>query len=223
MSNHSSNFLYRSFNSEPSLIERYIVGLVVKSGEVSVSCGEGYHTFSTESVRQTFGFSATGHGEQARATHCVLDDSFEVLGRYVQNTCKGKRHPHGMPSDKKIILKIFLSDSWFGFASTLSLAKHSNIFFVTLEEISNCLCLSEVWEITQFSRLRFGNLLISVFFRDMRIVRALNAEPPAFINGSLPGARVHRICEITKLLRDFSLSIFFRLMFLCDLCTHNLY
>ena len=76
-------------------------------------------------------------------------------------------------------------------------------FFVTLEKISNCLCLSEVWEIARFSRLRTGNLLISIFFCDMRIVRALNAEPPAFINGSLSGARVHRICEITKFLKIF--------------------
>ena len=65
-------------------------------------------------------------------------------------------------------------------------------FFVTLEEISNHLCLSEVWEITQFSRLRFGNLLISVFCRDMRIVRALYSEPPACFNGSLSGAKVYK-------------------------------
>jgi len=75
--------------------------------------------------------------EQARVTHCVLDDSFEVQGRYVQNTCKGKRHPHGMPSDKKIILKFFLSDSWFGFASTLSLAKHSNIFSLLWKKLQD--------------------------------------------------------------------------------------
>ena len=62
-------------------------------------------------------------------------------------------------------------------------------FFVTLEEISNHLCLSEVWEITQFSRLQFGNLLISVFCRDMRIVRPLDAEPPACYNGSLSRQR----------------------------------
>lgn len=56
-------YLTGSLQQDISLIqgERYIVGLVVKSGEVSVSCGEGYHTFSAESVRQTFGFSATGH------------------------------------------------------------------------------------------------------------------------------------------------------------------
>ena len=80
-------------------------------------------------------------------------------------------------------------------------------FFVTLQEISNHLCLSEVWELTQFSRLRFGNLLISVFCRDMRIVRPLDAEPPACFNGSLSGAKVHRKNEITKLLKDFSLIL----------------
>jgi len=92
---------------------------------------------------------------------------------------------------------------------------HFSRFFVTLEEISNHLCLSEVLEITQFSRLRFGNLLISVFCRDMRIVRALDSEPPSLFplelrslatkgtqvialalrlskNGSLSGARVHK-------------------------------
>jgi len=57
------------------------------------------------------------------------------------------------------------------------------------------------------SRLRTGHLLISVFFRDMRIVRALNAEPPAFINGSLSETKVHRIYEIIKLWEDFSLIL----------------
>ena len=56
-------------------------------------------------------------------------------------------------------------------------------------------------------RLRIGNLLISAFFRDMRVDRSLDAEPPAFINGSLSGTKVHRIYEKTKLLRDFSLIL----------------
>ena len=50
----------------------------------------------------------------------------------------------------------------------------------------------------RFSRLRTGNLLISAFFRDMRIVRPLDAEPPACFNGSLPGAKVMLLFGITK-------------------------
>ena len=48
----------------------------------------------------------------------------EIWCRYAQNSCKGKRYPNGMPSDKKIILK--KSASWFGFASALSLAEHTD-------------------------------------------------------------------------------------------------
>ena len=95
----------------------------------------------------------------------------------------------------------------------------SRLCFVTLEEIPNYLGLSEVWEITQFSRLRIGNLLISVFFRNLRIVRPLDAEPPAFINGSLSGTKVHRICEKTKLLRDFSPFVLLSHVFMLSLHT----
>ena len=51
--------------------------------------------------------------------------------------------------------------------------------------------MREVWGIAQFSRLRFENLLTSVFCLNLRIERTLDVEPPACFNGSLSGTKVH--------------------------------